>query len=140
MMGLIATEAISRYSVPSVSAGPAPEWVESNKPFPAFAMTAPEFEEAPRYAIWRHPDGGGRKDILTFGDAASGGATAVDREHAAGNGDRCAYEAAAAGEPDGRAVGAGRARGGALPERRSREQPESEQFGGLELHGAVLLW
>lgn len=76
-MGLIATEAITRHQGPAVAAAPTPEWVESNKPFPAFAMTMPEFEEAPRYAIWRHPDGGGRKDLLTFGDPASSGATAV---------------------------------------------------------------
>jgi hypothetical protein len=77
VMGLIATEALTRYQGPVVTAAPTPEWVESNKPLAAFAMTMPEFGEAPRYAIWRHPDGGGRKDILTFGDPASGGATAV---------------------------------------------------------------
>jgi hypothetical protein len=77
VMGLVATEALTRYQGPVTAAAPAPEWVESNKPLPAFAMTMPEFGDAPRYAIWRHPDGGGRKDILTFGDPASGGATAV---------------------------------------------------------------
>jgi hypothetical protein len=77
VMGLIATEAITQHRGPAVAAEPIPEWTQSTKPFPAFAMTMPEFEEAPRYAIWRHPDGGGRKDILTFGDPASGGATAV---------------------------------------------------------------
>ncbi len=77
VMGLLATEALTRYQGPVVVAAPAPEWVESNKPLPAFAMMMPEFGDAPRYAIWRHPDGGGRKDILTFGDPASGGATAV---------------------------------------------------------------
>jgi len=76
-MCLIATEAITRYQGPPVATMPTYDWVESNKPLPAFAMTMPEFEEAPRYAIWRHSDGGGRKDILTFGDPASGGATAV---------------------------------------------------------------
>jgi hypothetical protein len=77
VMGLIAAEAITRHQGPAVAVAPAPEWIESGKPFPAFAMTMPELDAAPRYAIWRHPDGGGRKDILTFGDPASGGATAV---------------------------------------------------------------
>jgi len=36
-----------------------------------------EWEEPPRYASWRHASGRGRKDILTFGDLASSGATAV---------------------------------------------------------------
>jgi hypothetical protein len=53
------------------------DWVEVNRPLPVFAMTLPEFDEAPRYAIWRHASGRGRKDILTFGDLSSGGATAV---------------------------------------------------------------
>jgi hypothetical protein len=59
-----------------------PDWIEVNKPFPAFAMTIPEIEAAPRYAIWRHTGGSGRKDILTFG--APGGATAVVEIHRPG--------------------------------------------------------
>ena len=58
-----------------------PEWIEVNKPLPAFAMTIPEFE-APRYSIWRHASGSGRKDILTFGEP--GGATAVVEIHRPG--------------------------------------------------------
>lgn len=50
------------------------EWSEVVRPLPAFMLAMPEFE-APRYAIWRHANGGGRKDILTFG--APGGATAI---------------------------------------------------------------
>jgi len=57
-------------------AAPETEWAEVNRPFPAFAVSIPEFE-APRYAIWRHAGGRGRKDILTFGDLNSSGATAV---------------------------------------------------------------
>ena len=53
----------------------------SNKPFPAFAMTIPEFDGA-RYSIWRHASGTGRKDILTFGEP--GGATAMVEIHRPG--------------------------------------------------------
>jgi hypothetical protein len=58
-------------------AAPETEWVEVNRPFPAFAMTMPELDAAPRYAIWRHASGRGRKDILTFGDLTLSGPTAV---------------------------------------------------------------
>jgi hypothetical protein len=50
------------------------EWIEVIRPLPAFALTIPEFE-APRYSIWRHVSGVGRKDVLSFG--AEGGATAA---------------------------------------------------------------
>jgi hypothetical protein len=74
-IGLIAAEFIAApRGVVMAQLEPEPEWVEVNKPFPAFRMTLPEFE-APRYAIWRHAHGGGRKDVLTFGNRA--GATAV---------------------------------------------------------------
>src|SRR4051794_38397428 len=70
--GLGIAEFVSRGT--STTAAEPPGWIEVNKPFPAFAMTMPEFE-APRYSIWRHASGSGRKDILTFGEP--GGATAV---------------------------------------------------------------
>lgn len=79
-MGLGAAEFASRGTLVS-QAAPRPDWVEVNKPFPAFAMTMPELE-APRYAIWRHASGSGRKDILTFGEP--GGATAVVEIHRPG--------------------------------------------------------
>jgi hypothetical protein len=46
-----------------------PEWVEIEKPFPAFALSIPEAADAPaHYAIRRNRQGGGRKDILTLGE------------------------------------------------------------------------
>lgn len=80
-MGLGVAEFASRGTV-AAEAVPRPDWVEVNKPFPAFAMTIPEIEAAPRYAIWRHASGTGRKDILTFGEP--GGATAVVELHRPG--------------------------------------------------------
>jgi hypothetical protein len=51
------------------------EWFEVIRPLPAFALTIPEFEGGPRYAIWRHVSGIGRKDVLSFGQ--DGGPTAT---------------------------------------------------------------
>jgi hypothetical protein len=51
------------------------EWFEVIRPLPAFALTIPEFEGAPRYSIWRHVSGAGRKDVLSFGEP--GGQTAT---------------------------------------------------------------
>jgi hypothetical protein len=45
------------------------KWIEIERPFPAFALSIPEATEvAATYAIRRHADGGGRKDILELGD------------------------------------------------------------------------
>ena len=42
-----------------------PEWIEIERPFPAFALSIPEANDVPSsYAIRRHAEGGGRKDIL----------------------------------------------------------------------------
>ena len=46
-----------------------PEWIEVERPFPAFALSIPEAADTPSsYAIRRHIKGGGRKDILTLGE------------------------------------------------------------------------
>jgi hypothetical protein len=52
-----------------------PEWIEVIKPLPAFALTMPEFEAQPRYSIWRHVSGVGRKDVLSFGEDSGANAT-----------------------------------------------------------------
>jgi len=78
--GLGIAEFASRGAVVTQAAQP-PDWVEVNKPFPAFAMTIPEFDGA-RYSIWRHASGAGRKDILSFGEP--GGATAMVEIHRPG--------------------------------------------------------
>ena len=45
------------------------EWIEIERPFPAFALSIPEAADVPSsYAIRRHADGGGRKDILALGE------------------------------------------------------------------------
>jgi hypothetical protein len=46
------------------------EWIEIERPFPAFTLSIPEAAAVPAsYAIRRHADGGGRKDILALGEA-----------------------------------------------------------------------
>lgn len=45
-----------------------PEWITVDKPRAAFALAMPEFGDDVRYAIRRNIDGGGRKDIMTFGE------------------------------------------------------------------------
>jgi hypothetical protein len=50
----------------------APVWSEIERPFPAFTLSIPEAADTPSaYAIRRHNTGGGRKDVLTLGDADS---------------------------------------------------------------------
>ncbi len=49
-----------------------PEWIEIERPFPAFALSIPEAADVPAtYAIRRHAEGNGRKDILSLGDPDS---------------------------------------------------------------------
>lgn len=49
-----------------------PDWIEVERPFPAFALSIPEAADAPAaYAIRRHAKGGGRLDILTLGEPDS---------------------------------------------------------------------
>ena len=58
-------------SPPAIRAAPAPQpqWIEIERPFPAFALSIPEAADVPSsYAIRRHAEGGGRKDILTLGE------------------------------------------------------------------------
>ena len=60
-----------------ISVGPwpssRPQWVAIERPHPAFALVVPEFAEA-SYAIHRHRDGHGRKDIMVWGEPDSPGA------------------------------------------------------------------
>src|SRR5215510_6086564 len=44
------------------------DWITVERPFRAFALTMPEFAEpTPSYAIQRHANGGGRRDIMSWG-------------------------------------------------------------------------
>jgi hypothetical protein len=53
----------------AITAAHRPEWIEVERPFRSFALSIPEAADVPSsYAIRRHADGGGRKDILTLGE------------------------------------------------------------------------
>jgi len=57
-------------SPPALAPAPAarPEWIQIERPFPAFALSIPEAADVPEsYVIRRHAEGGGRKDILSLG-------------------------------------------------------------------------
>lgn len=62
-------------SPPAMSAippGHRSEWIEVERPFPAFALSIPEAADVPAsYAIRRHAEGDGRKDILELGESDS---------------------------------------------------------------------
>jgi hypothetical protein len=46
-----------------------PEWIAVAKPLPAFALSMPELADAEfSYDIRRHSQGGGRKDVMTWGE------------------------------------------------------------------------
>jgi hypothetical protein len=85
-LGALAFVAAEFVTLPgsAVVAQPAPQqdWITVARPIPAFALSLPEFSEAPQYAIQRHASGVGRKDILTFGDDE--GATAAIEIHRPG--------------------------------------------------------
>lgn len=50
---------------------PKAEWTEVARPYPAFELINPELSDyEARYAIRRHVEGGGRKDIMTWGEPA----------------------------------------------------------------------
>jgi hypothetical protein len=74
---LIGLELIARTEGVVVAQPAAPEWIDVIKPMPAFALSIPELSSEPHYAIRRHASGGGRKDIIAFGDAAAQEATAT---------------------------------------------------------------
>jgi hypothetical protein len=51
------------------------DWITVQRPFRAFALTMPEFAEpTPDYAIQRHANGGGRRDIMSWGAGSDEGA------------------------------------------------------------------
>jgi hypothetical protein len=69
---VLSIAAASVFQTPAVVTATAPkpkaDWIEIDKPFPAFALSIPEAADAPfSYAIRRHATGGGRLDILNLG-------------------------------------------------------------------------
>lgn len=73
-LAAVMSMAATLYFQPPAALDPAPalarpQWIEVERPFPAFALSIPEAADVPTgYAIRRHSQGGGRKDILTLGE------------------------------------------------------------------------
>jgi hypothetical protein len=80
-MGALAVLAIAAASffqgpslVAAVHPAPVPEWINVERPHPAFELQMPELAgEDSDYAILRRTTDGARKDVLSFGTAAGSG-------------------------------------------------------------------
>ncbi len=77
-LAILAIAAASFFRPPSgvaaIQPAPAPEWVNVDRPRPAFELQMPELSgSSSDYAILRRTADGARKDVLSFGEAAGGG-------------------------------------------------------------------
>ena len=54
--------------VAAIEPAPRLDWLTIERPAPAFEAHLPELSEESRYIIKRHSRGGGRKDIISFGE------------------------------------------------------------------------
>lgn len=54
--------------VAAVEPSPRAEWFTVARPYPAFDLILHEMTDEPHYTIRRHSEGGGRKDIMTWGE------------------------------------------------------------------------
>ena len=75
-LAVLSTVAAQVFQSPPVMSAITPThrspWIEIERPFPAFALSIPEATDvASHYAIRRHAQGGGRKDILELGEPDS---------------------------------------------------------------------
>ena len=73
-VAVLSIAAAQVFKSPAIRPAPAyrPEWIQIERPFPAFALSIPEAADAPSsYVIRRHAEGGGRKDILVLGEPDS---------------------------------------------------------------------
>jgi len=60
--------------VAAVGPAPRPQWIEVERPRPAFELSLPELGgPASRYAIFRRDADGARKDVLSWGEPAGSG-------------------------------------------------------------------
>ena len=59
--------------VASIPTEPAHQWADVARPSPAFALLMQEFEESESHYLIRQHPGGGRKDLISFGDPGGPG-------------------------------------------------------------------
>lgn len=67
-LALLAQEVFRTAPVAAVEPQLRPDWVQIERPAAAFQAILPELGDEGRYTIKRHERGGGRKDIITFGE------------------------------------------------------------------------
>jgi hypothetical protein len=90
-LAILATAAASLFQSRAVIAAidparPRPQWIEIERPRPAFEGLIPELGGgATRYAILRRDGDGARKDVLSWGEAAGSGPYAVIEIYRAGS-------------------------------------------------------
>jgi hypothetical protein len=77
-LAILAIAAASFFRPPAglaaIEPAPAPEWVNVDRPHPAFELQMPQLAaEASGYAILRRTADGARKDVLSWGEAAGSG-------------------------------------------------------------------
>ena len=102
-----------------------PQWIEIEKPFPAFALAIPEAVNVPaHYAILHNRAGGGRKDVLSLGEPDSAAPYLQVEVYRPGSELRRFAEPAA--EIAAAAAGLG-------PARLGREEPLETKFGPLAI-------
>ena len=73
LLSIVAAHFVQPRTIKSVNEStPRPEWIEVARPHAAFSLAIPEAADATaRYAIHRHTEGGGRKDIVSLGELDS---------------------------------------------------------------------
>jgi hypothetical protein len=82
-LAILAIAAASFFHPPTpglvaVEAPPRPEWITVERPHPAFEIQMPELAAfGSDYAILRRPGDGARKDVISFGEASTGGPYAI---------------------------------------------------------------
>jgi len=89
-LAILAIAAASFFRAPAVVAAvepaPQPEWVNVERPHPAFELQMPELAaQASAYAILRRTADGARKDVLTWGEAAGSGPYVMVEIHRPGS-------------------------------------------------------
>jgi hypothetical protein len=90
-VAVIAAMAAKIFGVPGVEASidhaARPDWIVVDRPHRAFVLLLPEFPNQPEpiFAMHRHAGGGGRKDILSWGEPDSPGSRLMIEIYRPGN-------------------------------------------------------
>lgn len=73
VLAVIAADLVSHAPAITASAGEKSPWLAAVRPYPAFSVPLDEFDgKSISYEIFRHAEGGGRRDILTWSETDGG--------------------------------------------------------------------